>query len=59
MLYTKEKDPKRKLKRVFYNKSFLVIVTEDGPYRDRARATYDDLRGNLIRYRLTYCLNMA
>ena len=48
----KKKNLKR-TKRVFYNKSFAVIVTEDGPYRDRARTTYDELRSNLIRYCLT------
>lgn len=54
---------KRTTKKIFYNKSFGLIVAEDGPYRDKARAIYDDLRGNLIRYCFRFfcpqCLNMA
>ena len=26
------------------------LVTEDGPYKVRAKAIYDELRSNLIRY---------
>lgn len=28
----------------------LLIVAVDGPYRDRAKTIYTDLRNNLIRY---------
>lgn len=56
----KQKEPQRKS---FTTNLFGLIVTEDGPYRDKARAIYDDLRGNLIRYCFRFfcpqCLNMA